>query len=69
MEIQVGDVLQMKKTHPCGSREWDVLRVGMDFRLRCRGCGREVMLPRSKAEKNIKKVLSTAPKDAQSQER
>lgn len=69
VEIQVGDVLQMKKTHPCGSREWDVLRVGMDFRLRCRGCGREVMLPRSKAEKNIKKVLSTAPKDAQSQER
>lgn len=65
MEIQVGDVLQMKKTHPCGSREWEVLRVGMDFRLRCKGCGREVMLPRVKAEKNIKKVLSAAPKDGQ----
>lgn len=65
MEIQVGDVLLMKKTHPCGSREWEVLRVGMDFRLRCKGCGREVMLPRVKAEKNIKKVLSSAREDGQ----
>lgn len=62
MDIQVGDVLQMKKPHPCGSREWKVLRVGMDFRLRCLGCGHEVMLPRVKAEKNIKKVL---PKDGE----
>lgn len=58
MDIKVGDVLQMKKPHPCGCREWNVLRVGMDFRLRCLGCGHEVMLPRVKAEKNIKKVLS-----------
>ena len=62
MDIKVGDVLQMKKNHPCGSREWKVLRVGMDFRLRCLGCGHEVMLPRAKAEKNIKKVL---PKDGE----
>ena len=45
MEIQPGDVLEMKKEHPCGSRRWEVLRVGMDFRLRCTGCGREVMIP------------------------
>ena len=57
MNIQVGDVLQMKKTHPCGGREWLVLRVGMDFRLRCQPCGREVMILRSKAEKSVKKVL------------
>ena len=57
MNIQVGDVLQMKKTHPCGGREWLVLRVGMDFKMRCQGCGHEVMLPRSKAEKNIRKVF------------
>lgn len=57
MNIQVGDVLQMKKAHPCGSRTWEVLRIGMDFRLRCSGCGREVMLPRAKAEKNVKKIL------------
>jgi len=57
MDIHVGDVLELKKTHPCGSREWLVLRVGMDFKLRCRGCGHELMIPRSKAEKSIKKVI------------
>lgn len=56
MDVRVGDVLELKKQHPCGSREWLVLRVGMDFKLRCAGCGRELMLPRSKAEKNIKKI-------------
>ena len=56
MDVQVGDVLELKKQHPCGSREWLVLRVGMDFRLRCTGCGHELMLPRSKAEKSIKKI-------------
>lgn len=57
MDIHVGDVLQMKKAHPCGSKEWKVLRIGMDFRLRCQGCGREMMIPRNKAEKSVKKVL------------
>lgn len=56
MDIQVGDVLSMKKEHPCGSRDWLVLRVGMDFKLRCSGCGREMMVPRSKAEKSVKQV-------------
>lgn len=56
MDIRVGDVLTMKKQHPCGCDQWLVLRTGMDFRLRCRGCGREVLLPRSKAEKGIKAV-------------
>ncbi|MDO4459039.1 MAG: DUF951 domain-containing protein [Clostridia bacterium] len=57
MDIRVGDRIQMKKQHPCGSKEFDVLRVGMDFRIRCSGCGHELMLPRLKCEKNIKKVL------------
>ena len=57
MDIHVGDVLKMKKAHPCGSQEWSVLRVGMDFKLRCMGCGHDVMLPRAKAEKNIRKIL------------
>ena len=56
MDIQVGDKLIMKKEHPCGSREWLVLRVGMDFRMRCLGCGHEIMVPRSKIEKNIKSI-------------
>lgn len=56
MDVQVKDILVMKKEHPCGSREWLVLRSGMDFRLRCLGCSHEVMLPRSKAEKNIRQI-------------
>ena len=57
MDIRVQDILVMKKAHPCGDKRWEVLRTGMDFRLRCLGCGHEVMLPRSKAEKNIRQVL------------
>ena len=56
MDIQVGDVLIMKKQHPCGSDRWEVLRTGADFRLRCLGCGQEVMGARSRFERNIKKV-------------
>lgn len=56
MDIQVGDVLEMKKQHPCGSKDWQVLRVGMDFKLRCLGCQRELMIPRAKAEKAVKRV-------------
>ena len=57
MDIQIGDVLIMKKPHPCGENRFTVGRVGMDFRIRCVGCGREVMVPCAKVEKNIKKVL------------
>ena len=56
MDVRVGDVLIMKKKHPCGSNEFDVLRSGMDFKLKCRGCGHEIMTPRVKAEKNIRKI-------------
>ncbi len=57
MDIRVGDELELKKEHPCGSRRWQVLRVGMDFRLRCAGCGHELMIPRAKAEKSVKKII------------
>ena len=60
MDVRVGDVLRMKKPHPCGSQEFTVLRVGMDFKIRCNGCGREVMLPRKKAEKALKKIIHSA---------
>ncbi len=56
MEINVGDIVEMKKTHPCGGKHWSVLRVGMDFKLKCMTCGHEVMTPRGKVEKSIKKV-------------
>lgn len=58
VDIQVGNVLEMKKPHPCGANRFEVLRIGMDFRLKCMGCGHEVMVPRLKAEKNIKKVFT-----------
>ena len=57
MDIRLGDVLVMKKPHPCGEKRWAVLRIGADFRLRCLGCGHEVMITRFKAEKNIRDVI------------
>ena len=58
MDIAVGDTILTRKQHPCGAASFEVLRVGMDFKLRCQGCGHEVMLPRSKAEKSIRKILT-----------
>ncbi len=66
MDINTGDILEMKKAHPCGkenSKSFLVLRVGMDFKIKCMGCGHEVMLPRAKAEKNIKKITAAPKKD------
>lgn len=57
MDIRVGDILMMKKTHPCGEKRWQVLRTGMDFKLRCLGCGHEVMGQRSKFERNIRSIV------------
>ena len=54
MDIQVGNILKLKKPHPCGSSEWEVLRVGMDFRLKCRGCGHLILVPRRLVEKNLR---------------
>ena len=57
MDIRLNDILVMKKSHPCGEKKWHVLRTGADFRLRCLGCGQELMTPRFKAEKNIRQVI------------
>lgn len=57
MDVRVGDELVMKKAHPCGENRFEVLRSGIDFRLRCKKCGREVMVPRIKIEKSIKKII------------
>ena len=56
MDVRIKDILYMKKPHPCGVNTFEVLRTGVDFRLRCTGCGREIMIPRSKAEKSIKRI-------------
>lgn len=58
MDLKLNQQVELKKQHPCGSKIWTILRVGMDIKLKCTGCGHELMLPRSKAEKAIKKLLS-----------
>ncbi len=55
MNLELGDIVIMKKPHPCGSKEFEITRLGVDYKLKCRGCGHEVMIPRIKAEKNIKR--------------
>ena len=60
MDIQVGNVLKLKKPHPCGSKEWEVLRIGADFRLKCQGCGHQIMIARRQVEKNVKEIISNA---------
>ncbi len=57
MDIAVGDVLKLRKKHPCGADTWTVMRVGMDFRLACTGCGHQIMLPRRQVEKNIRQII------------
>ena len=57
MDLQLHDILELKKQHPCGSRRWEVLRIGMDIKLKCLGCGHEFMEPRRKVEKMIKRIV------------
>lgn len=66
MEIRrfyVGDIVELKKPHPCGSKEWKVIRVGADFRIECLGCKHSLMIPRVKFEKSVKKVISSPDSD------
>lgn len=58
MKYYVGDIVEMKKPHPCGENKWEILRVGIDFRLRCTGCNHLIMLPRTKFEKRVKKLIN-----------
>lgn len=55
MDLKVGDIIKMKKMHPCGSNEWKIIRAGMDFRLTCLGCEHQIMIARTKLEKSIKR--------------
>ncbi|MDF2531051.1 MAG: hypothetical protein K0R80_637 [Clostridia bacterium] len=58
--FNLGDIVETKKEHPCGSKQWEVIRVGADFKIKCLGCNRIVMLPRPKFEKSVKKVIKSA---------
>lgn len=57
MALNVGDIVELKKEHPCGSKQWEILRTGIDFRMKCVGCGHQLWIPRNKLEKSIKKVI------------
>lgn len=59
-EFGLGDIVKMKKVHPCGTDEWEVIRMGADIKIKCTGCGRLIMLPRIKFEKAAKKVVKKA---------
>lgn len=56
MQLEIGDIVRLKKKHPCGSFEWEILRVGADFRLKCLGCGHQIMMDRRLAEKSVKEI-------------
>lgn len=58
--FDIGDIVEMKKKHPCGSLNWQIWRMGMDFGLKCEGCGRKIMMPRAKFEKRFKKIIKKA---------
>ena len=58
--FNLGDIVQMKKQHPCGTYEFEIIRVGADIKIKCTGCGRIVMIPRSKFIKGAKKIVSEA---------
>ncbi len=62
-EFNLGDIVQTKKTHPCGSNNWEIIRVGADIKIKCMGCGRIIMMPRSKFEKVAKKIVKNSQGD------
>ena len=57
MQLFVGDVVRLRKPHPCGSNEWKIMRTGMDFRIQCLGCQHQAWIPRIKLERNIKQII------------
>jgi hypothetical protein len=59
--FNLGDVVEMKKTHPCGSKNWEIIRLGADIKIKCLGCARIVMLPRIKFDSGVKKVIKEKP--------
>ncbi|KGX85692.1 DUF951 domain-containing protein [Pontibacillus litoralis] len=62
-QYHLNDVVQMKKAHPCGENRWKIIRLGMDIRIKCQGCGHSVLIPRKKFESRMKKVVEAAPQE------
>ena len=64
LAFDIGDILRLRKKHPCGSYEWEVVRLGVDIGLVCQGCGRRILLPRSTVNKRIKTVVQSSQKSS-----
>ena len=62
-KFNIGDIVELRKSHPCGSKEWEITRTGMDFRIKCLGCQHQVLIPRRKFEKSVKKIIKSAVND------
>lgn len=62
-EFNLGDIVETRKGHPCGSKEWEIIRLGADIKIKCVGCERIVMIPRSKFEKSVKKIVKSNSKE------
>jgi hypothetical protein len=60
VRYNVGDVVKMRKPHPCGGEDWEIMRTGVDFRIKCTTCGRVILVPRPKFEKSVKKIIEKA---------
>lgn len=69
VDYQLGNIIKMKKTHPCGTNAWEILRTGMDFRLKCTGCGHMIMIPRKEVEKNFRGFIESGNKDMKSKDK
>jgi hypothetical protein len=63
LKLYLGDVVRTRKTHPCGSDQWEIVRLGADIGIRCLGCGRRVLMPRPKLERRIKEFVRRGPAD------
>lgn len=59
-KFDIGDIVEMKKPHPCGSKQWEITRTGMDFRIKCLGCSHQVLISRPNFEKSVKKIIKQA---------
>ena len=69
MDYLLGDIVKMRKTHPCGGDLWEITRVGLDFRIRCQTCSHSVMLPRQRFEKQVKAIISRGDPERTAAER
>lgn len=67
-EFYLGDIVETRKEHPCGNKTWEIIRLGADIKIKCLKCGRIVMLPRSKFEKSVKKIIKSITPDTIAQE-